>query len=244
MQSFYISWQQEVLSGESACRPTGNLGPAKNNHVNWGWVVGGEGGATGEWRLSRLKRGKSLPNKNIGGLQRVGAPRRPPLHPPPPSPAEPILRDGTVSYQSEQQRLQIYGPLKLAIKIQRSCSFSRLEEPLGTLVPHRPHRGPPSLLWAHVKPLQEHERVRIDWVAVRGEETATHSGARSGLILSRNQPVGNQQFLFIPRPLWTDWSGTAPTCSHHNSIFVEKELIFSRETPTANITHLTEQYAD
>lgn len=215
--------------------PTGNLGPAKNNHVNWGWVGrGGHRGAAIEpaetWKIASKQKHRR-PSESRFTAQ------APPATPPP---AEPILRDGTVSYQSEQQRLQIYGPLKLAIKIQRSCSFSRLEEPLGTLVPHTP--PPPPVGSREAPPGVLNGSVFIGLWSGGGNRHTLRSQIRSR---PQQKPAGGEPAVFfIPRPLWTDQSGTAPTCSHHNSIFVEKKLIFSRETPTANISHMTEQYAD
>lgn len=214
MQSFYISWQQEVLSGESAGRQTQ---PATSDQqktimlIGGGWLGGAHRGAAIEpaetWKIASKQKHRR-PSESRRTVQAPPHPR---------SPAELILRDGTVSYQSEQQRLQIYGPLKLAIKIQRSCSFSRLEEPLGTLVPHRP-TAPPSLLWAHVKPLQEHERVRIDWVAVRGGKPPHAPEPDQVSSSAETSRWGTSSFFFystsaVDRSVW-DSSSMLPSQQH------------------------------
>lgn len=100
-----------------------------------------------------------------------------------PAPVVPILWDRIISHTSQQQRFQIYGPLKLAIKNQRSCSFSRLKRLLRTPPTRGLTRAPTGALTG-----------RIDWLwsgrnrhQARGGQTA-RSGARLHLVWSKNHP--------------------------------------------------------
>lgn len=129
-----------------------------------------------------------------------------------PAPVVPILWDRIISHTSQQQRFQIYGPLKLAIKNQRSCSFSRLKRLLRTPPTRGLTRAPTGALTG-----------RIDWLwSGRNRHQARGGQTPSGL---EQEPSGRRPATFFsPSLLRTDWSSaqTAFTRFKHNCVFVER----------------------